>query len=166
MTPGSAASPREAGQVLVDALNRRRDHRGARDRPGLWQRDSLGCGHGVGVSALGIDISEGMVALAREHVPQATFRVESLLSAELPSCVAVAAVGECLNYLFDDGEHDASGSSSCFGGSTVRWSRAACSSWMWPSREGYAALAPNVATLKDRTGRSSSRAKKIKGTDS
>ena len=29
--------------------------------------------------------------------------MESLLSADLPRCVAVAAVGECLNYLFDPG---------------------------------------------------------------
>jgi hypothetical protein len=35
-------------------------------------------------------------------VPGGRFRVESLLSAELPRCVAVAAVGEGLNYLFDD----------------------------------------------------------------
>ena len=69
----------------------------------------LGCGSGIlsaavmelGYRTLGIDISEGMVALARKHVPRGEFRVESLLSAELPRCVAVAAVGECLNYLFD-----------------------------------------------------------------
>src|SRR5262249_28210941 len=34
--------------------------------------------------------------------PRAKFRVESLLTTELPGCVAVAAVGECLNYLFDE----------------------------------------------------------------
>src|SRR5207249_689029 len=36
------------------------------------------------------------------------FRVQSILSAEMPSCVAVAAVGECLNYLFDE-RHSPSG---------------------------------------------------------
>ena len=100
---GFGGFARQAGQVLVDALVRTRDHRRARDRPGLRQRDPLRSGHGAGYRALGIDISEGMVALARKHVPQAKFRVESLLSAALPNCVAVAAVGECLNYLFDEG---------------------------------------------------------------
>jgi SAM-dependent methyltransferase len=100
---GFGGLAREAGQVLVDAL---------------WGRGiteglviDLGCGSGIlsgvvtgsGYQALGIDISAAMVALARKHVPDATFRVESLLSAELPQCVAVAAVGECLNYLFDEG---------------------------------------------------------------
>lgn len=42
-----------------------------------------------------------MIALAQKRVSRGSFRVESLLTAELPPCVAVAAVGECLNYLFD-----------------------------------------------------------------
>jgi hypothetical protein len=42
-----------------------------------------------------------MVALARHRVPRAEFRVESLLDAEIPSAVAVAAVGEVVNYMFD-----------------------------------------------------------------
>jgi SAM-dependent methyltransferase len=100
---GFGGFAREAGQLLVDAL------RGRGITEGLVI--DLGCGSGIlsgvvtgsGYRALGIDISEGMVALARKHVPDAKFRVESLLSAELPRCVAVAAVGECLNYLFDEG---------------------------------------------------------------
>jgi SAM-dependent methyltransferase len=100
---GFGGFARQAGQVLVDALARRGIGKGL--------VIDLGCGSGIlsgvatraGYQALGIDISEGMVALARKHVPQATFRVESLLSAALPNCVAVAAVGECLNYLFDEG---------------------------------------------------------------
>jgi SAM-dependent methyltransferase len=99
---GFGGLAREAGQVLVDALKRR-------GLKGGLVID-LGCGSGIlsgvvigsGYQALGIDISEGMVALARKHVPHAKFRVESLLAAELPHCVAVAAVGECLNYLFDE----------------------------------------------------------------
>jgi SAM-dependent methyltransferase len=71
----------------------------------------LGCGSGIlahelsasGYEVLGIDISEAMIALARRRVPEGQFRTESLLRAKLPSCVAVAAVGECLNYLFDRG---------------------------------------------------------------
>jgi SAM-dependent methyltransferase len=44
-----------------------------------------------------------MIAIARERVPSGRFAVGSILSAELTECVAVAAVGECLNYLFDAG---------------------------------------------------------------
>jgi SAM-dependent methyltransferase len=71
----------------------------------------LGCGSGIlteklseaGYDVLGIDISGAMLAIARERVPNGQFREESLLKAELPSCVAVAAVGECVNYMFDRG---------------------------------------------------------------
>jgi SAM-dependent methyltransferase len=71
----------------------------------------LGCGSGIlaqelsaaGHDVLGIDISAAMVAIARKRVPGGQFREESLLSAEIPPCVAVAAVGECFNYLFDPG---------------------------------------------------------------
>src|SRR5262249_979672 len=70
----------------------------------------LGCGSGIlseqlsvgGFDVLGIDISAAMIAIARRRVPRGDFRVESMLMAELPRCVAVAAVGECLNYLFDE----------------------------------------------------------------
>jgi SAM-dependent methyltransferase len=98
---GYGGFARAAGPVLVDAL------RGQGIREGLVV--DLGCGSGIlsaalhasGFRTLGIDISEGMVALARRQVPEGEFRVESLLTAKLPRCVAVAAVGECVNYLFD-----------------------------------------------------------------
>ena len=69
----------------------------------------LGCGSGIfaervaaaGFDVVGIDISPAMIELARRRVPRGEFRCESLLSAELPECVAVAAVGECFNYRFD-----------------------------------------------------------------
>ena len=69
----------------------------------------LGCGSGIlsraiyqaGYEVLGVDISEAMIARARQCVPRGEFRVESLLKAELPPAVAVAAVGEAINYLFD-----------------------------------------------------------------
>ena len=75
----------------------------------------LGCGSGLWAHelakahyrVLGIDISEAMIAIARKRVPNAAFRVASMLSAEIPSCRAVTSISECLNYLFDsrrDGE--------------------------------------------------------------
>jgi SAM-dependent methyltransferase len=92
---------RNAAPILVEALRRR----GIGD--GLVV--DLGCGSGLlarglsesGFDVLGIDISAPMIALARERVPKGRFVVGSLLRAELPSCVAVAAVGEGFNYLFD-----------------------------------------------------------------
>jgi SAM-dependent methyltransferase len=70
----------------------------------------LGCGSGIlseqlllcGFDVLGIDLSAAQIALARQRVPNGVFRVESLLTAELPNCVVIAVIGECVNYLFDD----------------------------------------------------------------
>lgn len=75
----------------------------------------LGCGSGIwadhlvqaGYQVLGIDISAAMIELARNRVPTAEFRVESLFTASLPTCQAVTALGEGLNYLFD-AEHNSS----------------------------------------------------------
>lgn len=75
----------------------------------------LGCGSGIwadhlvqaGYQVVGIDISEAMIELARNRVPTAEFRVESLFTASLPTCQAVTALGEGLNYLFD-AEHNSS----------------------------------------------------------
>ena len=71
----------------------------------------LGCGSGIlaermvdaGFDVLGVDISPAMIELAQQRVPSAAFTCESWLRAELPPCVAVAAVGECFNYRFDPG---------------------------------------------------------------
>ena len=98
---GFGGVARAAGPVLVEMLRRT----GFRD--GLVI--DLGCGSGIlseaiseaGYGVLGIDISEAMVATARRRIPRGEFRVESLLTAEFPESVAVAAVGECINYLFD-----------------------------------------------------------------
>ena len=98
---GFGGLARAAGPVLVEAL-RRRGFAG-----GLVV--DLGCGSGIvsravaeaGYDVLGIDISPAMIALAREHVPGGTFRVASVISAEIPRCLAVAAVGEVFNYRFD-----------------------------------------------------------------
>ncbi len=69
----------------------------------------LGCGSGIlakelcdaGYRVLGFDLSPAMIDIARERVPTADFRVRSFLSAKLPQCAAVTAIGEILNYLFD-----------------------------------------------------------------
>ncbi|MBI3839360.1 MAG: class I SAM-dependent methyltransferase [Planctomycetia bacterium] len=69
----------------------------------------LGCGSGIlaeaisaaGYGALGFDLSAAMVALAQQRVPNGKFRQESFLTAALPPCVAVTAIGEVFNYLFD-----------------------------------------------------------------
>jgi SAM-dependent methyltransferase len=98
---GFGGIAREAASVLLETLRRQGVARGL--------VIDLGCGSGVlagavcdaGYEILGIDLSASMIALARQRVPRGEFRVESLLTAELPACVAVAAVGECLSYLFD-----------------------------------------------------------------
>ena len=69
----------------------------------------LGCGSGVtarvladaGYDIVGYDLSTALIERARERVPQATFHVGSFVDAELPPCVAVAALGEVVNYTFD-----------------------------------------------------------------
>jgi SAM-dependent methyltransferase len=100
---GYGGPARSAAPVLLDALRRGGTKRGL--------VIDLGCGSGIlaeavsvaGYDILGIDISAAMIAQARRRVPGGRFRVGSLLTAELPPCVAVAAVGECVNYLFDPG---------------------------------------------------------------
>jgi SAM-dependent methyltransferase len=64
---------------------------------GLWARELVDAGYRV----LGIDISEAMIELSRNRVPEAEFRVGSLFEVEIPRCRAVTAVSEVLNYLFD-----------------------------------------------------------------
>ncbi|MDP8948418.1 MAG: methyltransferase domain-containing protein [Actinomycetota bacterium] len=69
---------------------------------GLWARELIGAGYRV----LGIDISEAMIEIARRKVPEAEFRVGSLFEADIPPCVAVTALSEVLNYLFDPESED------------------------------------------------------------
>lgn len=69
----------------------------------------LGCGSGLfikelvksGYQAIGIDISQSMIDIARKRVPKADFLVDSLFNAIIPSCNAVISISECFNYLFD-----------------------------------------------------------------
>ncbi len=65
---------------------------------GQWARELTSSDYRV----LGIDISGAMIRLAREKAPEAEFREGSLYDTEIPPCGAVTAVGEVLNYLFDE----------------------------------------------------------------
>ena len=93
---------KNAAQVLLDALRQSAIDRGTvidlGCGSGLLARELAAAGYGV----LGIDISEALLNIAKERVPTAHFRQESILKAELPPCAAVAAIGECFNYLFDE----------------------------------------------------------------
>jgi SAM-dependent methyltransferase len=69
----------------------------------------LGCGSGrwaamlgsAGYKVTGIDQSAAMIRMARKIAPAAKFHTASLWGAALPSCDAVTAIGECVNYTFD-----------------------------------------------------------------
>lgn len=96
------APARGAGPVVLGGLRR------AGFRKGLIV--DLGCGSGIlartltqsGYDVLGVDLSPEMLRLAARNAPLATFKRASLLDVELPpSCVAVTAIGECFNYVFD-----------------------------------------------------------------
>jgi SAM-dependent methyltransferase len=68
----------------------------------------LGCGSGIAAAAfagagydvLGVDVSEDLLAIARERAPAARFVHASVHDAELPDrgAVAVVAIGEVLSY--------------------------------------------------------------------
>lgn len=69
----------------------------------------LACGSGIssriladaGYDVRGFDLSPQMIELAREKVPEASFQTASLYDVKIDPCVAVTAVGEAFNYLFD-----------------------------------------------------------------
>jgi len=100
---GFGAIARHAAALLIAELRGAGLHRGV--------VVDLGCGSGIlsaavaqaGYEVLGIDLAPAMLALARRRVPSARFRRGSLFDADIPPCVAVAAVGECFNYRFDAG---------------------------------------------------------------
>jgi SAM-dependent methyltransferase len=70
----------------------------------------LGCGSGIaaakiaaaGFEAVGIDSSPQMIEIARARNPDGDFRLGSFVDAELPPATAYLAIGEVLNYVFDD----------------------------------------------------------------
>jgi SAM-dependent methyltransferase len=92
---------RAAAGATIDLLRRAGHRRG--------RVVELGCGSGVFARALldagydvtGFDISEAMIATARRRAPEADLHVGSFLDADIPRCVAVAAIGEVFSYRFD-----------------------------------------------------------------
>ncbi len=100
---GFTSLARAAGRTLLGEL------RGSGCKEGLIV--DIGCGGGTletividsGYRALGIDISRSMIRIARREEPRAQFIQGSWTRVSLPECVAIAAVGECLNYMFDKG---------------------------------------------------------------
>ena len=94
--------PQAFGEQLVEWLSRR----GAKPARAL----DLGCGTGVlcallaehGIQASGIDLSEGMVRVARERHPGLDFRVADMTAYRPEAPVdLVTCTGDALNHLFD-----------------------------------------------------------------
>lgn len=93
---------RGAAGVLTEALRQ--------DGGGSGTIVELGCGSGIsarllcdaGYTVVGVDLSHALIEIARARVPEAHFRVESFVTAAIPECVAVTAIGEVLNYAFDE----------------------------------------------------------------
>lgn len=96
-----------AARTLLDELRRRKQDRGL--------VVDLGCGSGIlsaavaaaGYDVVGVDLSPAMIDIARRRVPGGRFEIGSVLDAGIPPCVAVTAVGEIFNYLFDPRNTDA-----------------------------------------------------------
>lgn len=69
----------------------------------------FGCGSGIssrllydaGYEVVGYDLSEPLIQKARRRVPEGTFLLESFVTADIPQCAAVTAIGEVFNYTFD-----------------------------------------------------------------
>lgn len=67
----------------------------------------IGCGTGIlahalldgGFEVLGVDVSPAMIVLAGKVAPEARFITSSCYDAELPTCVAIVAIGEGLTYI-------------------------------------------------------------------
>jgi SAM-dependent methyltransferase len=96
------------GAIASDAAERLITELAVAPHPGGTVVD-LGCGSGIlagalvraGYQVVGIDMSDAMVALARARAPNAEFHVGSFVSTDLPTSVAVTAIGEVVNYTFD-----------------------------------------------------------------
>jgi SAM-dependent methyltransferase len=92
---------REASAFLIEILRQRGISRGLVVDFGSGSGILAECVSKADYEVLGFDVSRAMIELASKRVPTATFRHESFLDAQLPPCVAVTAIGEIFNYLFD-----------------------------------------------------------------
>ena len=94
-----------AAPLVVDALRR------AGINDGVIV--DLGCGSGIaschfceaGFQVIGVDLSQALIALARERVPTGKFQIRSFVDFDFPPCVAVAGIGEVFNYAADPGNN-------------------------------------------------------------
>ncbi|MDR8392627.1 methyltransferase domain-containing protein [Aliifodinibius sp. S!AR15-10] len=93
---------KDAAHFLLDSLKQAGIHKG--------RFVDIGCGSGItcrllsdaGFEVTGIDISESLLEMARSRVPEGKFYKESFLTYYIPRCTAVAAIGEVMNYIFDE----------------------------------------------------------------
>ncbi|MGE5342595.1 MAG: class I SAM-dependent methyltransferase [Candidatus Omnitrophota bacterium] len=65
---------------------------------GIWASELVKAGYGV----VGVDLSPSMIGMAQERVPEGIFHNTSFLKFKIPPCVAVTAIGEIFNYMFDE----------------------------------------------------------------
>ena len=93
-------------EVFAGQLLRFLDRRGAAVHTAL----DLGCGTGIlcrelirsGIRAVGVDLSEDMIALARENVPEGTFYTADMTVFRPENTFdLVTCTGDALNHLFD-----------------------------------------------------------------
>lgn len=74
----------------------------------------LGCGSGkltgrlseAGYETVGVDLSASLLERAKVHSPKTRFIRQSVWDFKIEPCVAVTAIGEILNYRFDDQNSD------------------------------------------------------------
>lgn len=98
---------RSAAAIIVEQLGQQGIHEGI--------VVDLGCGSGItarvlcdaGFTVIGIDLSEALIKIAQRRVPEAEFQVGSFVTAQIPPCVAVMAVGEVFSYSFDEANSNA-----------------------------------------------------------
>ena len=104
---GFSGVAKAAADMLISVL---RDSRLTHSRV-----TDLGCGSGIlarklldeGYTVEGVDQSVAMLALARSRAPEAVFTQQTLFDYEIPPSIAVCAIGECFNYLFDHNNDEA-----------------------------------------------------------
>jgi SAM-dependent methyltransferase len=104
---GFGDSAKAASAFLTESLRQRGISKGLVVDFGSGSGILAECVAKAGYEVLGFDVSRAMIDLASKRVPTATFRHGSFLDAELPHCVAVTAIGEIFNYLFDSRNTDA-----------------------------------------------------------